>query len=379
MRTKTMTMMPTLHSAQRVVIKTGSALVTHEETGQPRYEWMASLAQDIHMLRCSGKQVILVSSGAVSLGRNLLGLKQKQALQLDEKQAAAACGQVALMDAWKAPFAKHGCIIAQLLLTLDTSEFRRHYLNARNTLETLLELGAVPIVNENDTVATAELRIGDNDRLAARVAEMAGADTLLILSDIDGFYTANPTTHTDAIHIPVVNALTPEIEAMAGNSGSAVGTGGMVTKLQAAKIAHGAGCHTWIGAGRPLHPVSQLMEHGGGTWFPAHTTPLNARKRWIRGMVNPAGSIIVDAGAAKALLGGGSLLAVGITAVHGAFDKGDAVRILSDQGKLLGKGLAAYDSNESRAIMGKKSDTFEALLGYKGKRPLIHRDDLALE
>lgn len=374
-----MTMMPTLHNAKRIVIKTGSALVTHEETGQPRFEWMASLAQDVSTLRKAGKQVILVSSGAVSLGSNLLGLRQKNSLRLDEKQAAAACGQVALMDAWKAPFAHHGYTVAQLLLTLDTSEFRRRYLNARNTLETLLELEAIPIVNENDTVATAELRIGDNDRLAARVAEMAGADTLLILSDIDGFYTANPSTNPDALYIPVVEALTPEIEAMAGDSGSAVGTGGMITKLQAVKIAHGAGCHTWIGAGRPLHPITNLLENGGGTWFTAHSTPLNARKRWIGGTVNPAGSISVDAGAEKALAAGGSLLAVGVTAISGDFDRGEAVRILSSTGKMLGKGLVAYDAAETRAIMGKKSDVFEALVGYKGKNALIHRDDMVLE
>lgn len=372
-------MTPTLHNAKRIVIKTGSSLVTHEETGQPRYEWMASLAQDVATLRKAGKQVILVSSGAVSLGRNLLGLKQKNALRLDEKQAAAACGQVALMDAWKTPFAHHGYTVAQLLLTLDTSEFRRRYLNARNTLETLLELGTVPIVNENDTVATAELRIGDNDRLAARVAEMAGADTLLILSDINGFYTANPSTNPNAEYIPLVEALTPEIEAMAGDSGSAVGTGGMITKLQAVKIAHGAGCHTWIGAGRPLHPITNLCEKGGGTWFTAHSTPLNARKRWIGGTVNPSGSVSVDAGAEKALTEGGSLLAVGVVSVKGDFDRGEAIRILSANGKILGKGLVAYDATETRAIMGKKSEAFESLIGYKGKSALIHRDDMVLE
>lgn len=375
----TTTKTPTLSDAKRIVIKTGSALVTHESTGQPRHDWMAGLAADMAALRQAGKEVILVSSGAVSLGRNLLGLKAKSALQLHEKQAAAACGQVALMDAWKAEFRRHDCIVAQLLLTLDTSEFRRAYLNARNTLETLLELGAVPIVNENDTVATAELRIGDNDRLAARVAEMAGADALLILSDIDGFYTADPTQTPDARHIPVVHSLTPQIEAMAGGSGSAVGTGGMVTKLQAVKIAHAAGCHTWIGAGRPLHPLRALQTQGGGTWFTASATPASARKRWIGGTVNPTGTLTVDAGAERALAQGNSLLAVGVVAVAGDFDKGEAVRILSQSGRLLGKGLVSYDAAETRLIMGKKTEAFEALVGYKGKSALIHRDDMVLE
>lgn len=370
---------PNLHNLRRIVIKTGSALVTDEATGQPRHEWMATLAADVAQLRKAGKQVILVSSGAVSLGRGLLGLRPKTALQLDEKQAAAACGQVALMDAWKAQFARHNYTVAQLLLTLDTSEFRRRYLNARNTLETLLELGAIPIVNENDTVATAELRIGDNDRLAARVAEMAGADALLILSDIDGFYTADPTRNPEAKHIPVVQTLTPEIEAMAGGSGSAVGTGGMVTKLQAVKIAHGAGCHTWIGAGKPLHPISTLMEKSGGSWFVASSTPVNARKRWIGGAVNPTGSLTVDAGAETALKQGNSLLAVGVTSVQGDFDRGEVVRIVSQKGTVLGKGIPAYDAGETRAIMGKKSEAFEALIGYKGKSALIHRDDMVLE
>lgn len=370
---------PNWTDAKRIVIKTGSALVTDEATGKPRSEWIASLAADVAALRTRGTEVILVSSGAVSLGRNLLGLKQKSALQLDEKQAAAACGQVALMDAWKAAFASHDRTVAQLLLTLDTSESRRQYLNARNTLQTLLELGAVPIVNENDTIATAEIRIGDNDRLAARVAEMAGADRLLILSDIDGFYTADPTTHTDAKRIPVVEALTPQIEAMAGKPSSAVGTGGMVTKLQAVKIAHAAGCHTWIGAGRPLRPIAQLQQQGGGTWFTASSTPANARKRWIGGSVNPTGSLSVDAGAAKALREGNSLLAVGVTSVQGAFEKGDAVTIRSAEGARLGIGLIAYDADETRLLMGKKTDAFEALVGYKGKTALIHRDDMVLE
>ncbi|MCH2547713.1 MAG: glutamate 5-kinase [Alphaproteobacteria bacterium] len=368
-----------LPDAQRIVIKTGSALVTHEATCQPRSEWMASLAEDIAALKKSGKQVILVSSGAVSLGRNLLGLDTKTLLSLDEKQAAAACGQVALMDAWRTSFAAHHLTVAQLLLTLDTSEFRRHYLNARNTLDTLLTLGAIPIVNENDTVATAELKIGDNDRLAARVAEMASADALLILSDIDGFYTADPRKQTDAAYLHHVPELTSEIEAMASNSSSTHGTGGMITKLQAVKIAHGAGCHTWIGAGRPLHPIKQLQSQGGGTWFTATATPKSARKRWISGTVKPTGSIIIDTGAQRALTQGNSLLAAGICGIDGQFDRGETVYIRTADGTAIGKGLIAYNSHETRLIMGKKSDVFESLLGYKGKNTLIHRDDMVLD
>lgn len=367
-----------LSNSQRIVIKTGSALVTDTETGQPRGSWMASLAADIAALKQAGKSVILVSSGAVSLGRNILGLRGKP-LELDEKQAAAACGQVALMEAWRTPFAAHGLHVAQLLLTLDTSEHRNRYLNARSTLETLLSLGVIPIINENDTVATAELKFGDNDRLAARVAEMAGADTLVILSDIDGLYTADPSKNPDATLIPLVSEITPEIERMAGKPASAVGSGGMITKIQAAKIAYGAGCSTVIAAGRDNHPITRLLEQGGGTWFTASTTPTSARRRWIAGGLRAAGSIVVDAGAERALLEGKSLLSAGVTSIEGDFGRGEAVEIRSVAGKLLGKGLIAYTSRETQLIKGRKSDAFEALIGYKGKNALIHRDDLVLE
>lgn len=368
---------PNLSHSRRVVIKTGSALVTQDD-GLPRKSWMASLAADIARLRESGKAVILVSSGAVSLGRNMLGLKQRP-LTLDEKQAAAACGQVALMDAWSEPFARHGLKVAQLLLTLDTSEHRNRYLNARNTLETLLELGVIPIINENDTVATAEIKFGDNDRLAARVAEMAGADTLVILSDIDGFYTADPVKNPDAKLIPVVEEITPEIEKMAGKPVSAVGSGGMITKIQAAKIAHNAGCSTLIAAGRHDHPLQCLLEQGGGTWFSASTTPVSARRKWIAGGLRAAGTLTVDSGAQKALAEGKSLLAAGVKTIEGQFGRGEAVHIVGQDGHLIGKGLIAYTAAEAQLLKGQKSEAFEAILGYKGKNALIHRDDLVLE
>lgn len=373
-----MTMTPAWSEAKRIVIKVGSALVTHQENGQPCTDWMATLAADIAALRKAGKQVILVCSGSVSLGCNLLNISRESSLELDEKQAAAACGQVAMMDAWKAQFATYHYTVAQLLLTLDTSESRRRYINARNTLNKLLKLGAMPIVNENDTIATTSLRIGDNDRLAARVAEMAGADMLLILSDINGFYTADPNTDPDAKLIPIVETLTPEIEAMAGAANSAVGTGGMVTKLMAVQIAQAAGCHTWIGAGRPLHPIRQLQQEGGGTWFLAHDDPASARKLWIGGSVRPTGVLVVDVGAEKALYDGNSLLPVGVVSIKGNFEKGDAVRIHNQQGQVLGTGLIGYDADEARLIMGHKSEEFERLIGYKGKSSLIHRDDMAL-
>ena len=373
-----MTTLPDLQHAKRLVIKTGSALVTDEVTGKPHARWMASLAADIAALMKAGKEVILVSSGAVSLGRGALKLAAKAQLKLPEKQAAAACGQVALMDAWGEAFAPHNIAPAQLLLTLDISEARARYLNARQTILTLLELGAIPVVNENDTVATAELKVGDNDRLAARVAEMIGADALVILSDIDGFYTADPNSNPDAKKYDAIHAITPEIEAMAGGARSNISSGGMATKIQAAKIALASGCHTLITSGKIQHPLQAAEKPGAGTWFVANATPATARKRWIGGKLKPTGSITLDAGAEKALGSGKSLLAAGITAVSGEFAKGEAVSILSADGKTLGTGLIAYDAAETRKIMGKKSEDFEAIIGYKGSSTLIHRDDLAL-
>lgn len=371
--------LPDLEHASRIVIKTGSALVTDEANGLPKTEWMISLAQDIANLQKLGKSVVLVSSGAVSLGRKTLGLQGKSPLSLAEKQASAACGQVALMQAWQKAFAHHDRHIAQALLTLDTSEQRPRYLNARNTLETLLEMGVIPIVNENDTVATAEIKFGDNDRLAARVAEMVMADALVILSDIDGFYTADPTQHHDAELLREIREITPEIEAMAGNSRSGLGSGGMITKLAAARIATGAGCHTLIAAGKPDNPLNRAMTGKTGTWFTASSSPKTARKRWIAGSLKPAGTLIVDDGAAAALKQGKSLLAAGVKEVKGRFDRGEAVMIEDHLGVKLGLGLIAYNDEETRLIRGKRSEDFESLIGYQGRKALIHRDDLVIE
>lgn len=374
-----MASIPRITDAATLVIKTGSALVTDSETGEARREWMASLMADIAALRKAGKHIVLVSSGAVALGRHALGLREKHALRLEEKQAAAACGQVALMDAWRDEAAKCGLNVAQMLLTLDISEQRGRYLNARNTLQTLLELGIIPIVNENDTIATAEIKVGDNDRLAARVAEMAGADALVIFSTIEGFYTADPSLDKTADKLDVIETITADIEKMAGKSRSHLASGGMITKLVAAKLAQSSGCHTLIADGRLQHPLQAAQKTGAGTWILARETPAAARKRWIAGALQPTGSLRVDAGAAKALREGNSLLAAGITHVQGNFQKGDAVTILNRDSKPLGKGLVAYDAAEMALIKGKKSDDFEAILGYKGKSTVIHRDDMVLE
>lgn len=367
---------PSLATAKRIVIKIGSALLTDEATGAPHAQWMADLAADIAGLRSLGKHVILVSSGAVSLGRAQLQLKEKSQLRLQEKQAAAACGQVLLMNAWRDAFLPHNTQVAQILLTLDISEQRNRYLNARNTFTTLLELGVVPIVNENDTIATAELRFGDNDRLAARVAEMLGADVLLIFSDVDGFYTADPTRDKNAKRYDRIEEITPETEAMAGASSTTVGSGGMITKIAAAKMAKAAGCHMLLASGKVK---SALQKAESGTWFIAESNPSAARKRWIAGALNVLGSVTVDAGAEKALSTGGSLLAVGVTRIEGNFERGEAVSIKNAAGKILGKGLIGYTSEEAKLLLGKKSDAFESLIGYKSNNALIHRDDMAME
>lgn len=368
-----------IHNFKRVVLKIGSSLLTEEASGTVRAEWLGTLAADIARLRAMGKEIIIVTSGAVALGRGVLTIHHKP-LKLEEKQAAAACGQPLIMQAWREALASHRIATAQLLLTIDDSENRRRYLNARNTLETLLERGVVPVINENDTVATAELRFGDNDRLAARVAQMASAELLVIFSDIDGLYTANPHTDPTAVFIPELHEITPAIEQMAGGSSSTVGTGGMVTKLAAAKIALSAGCHMLIARGSGAHPLAQLEQPGArGTWCVASATPLSARKHWIGGALKPIGTLVVDAGAAQALLNGKSLLPAGVTRVEGTFERGDAVWIAEASGRVLGKGLSAYSSADAERIRGRKSDAIEAILGFKGRDTLVHRDDLALE
>ena len=367
---------PSLASARRLVIKVGSSLLVDQHSGDIHRKWMNSLASDIARCRARGQEIILVSSGAVAVGRHHLHLTPP--LRLDEKQAAAATGQIRLAHAWQEALAAHSITVAQILLTLEDSEDRQRYINARNTLDTLLRLNAVPVINENDTVATAELRFGDNDRLAARVAQMAGADALVLFSDIDGLYTADPRKNPDAQFIPQVHELSPEIEAMAGNPGSSVGSGGMVTKLLAARICLAAGCRMAVALGSPLHPLLQIEQGARCTWFIPKAEPKASRKQWILGALSPAGIVRVDDGAAKALRKGGSLLPAGIVAIEGDFQIGDCVLINDSKNQVLGRGLAAYDAADALRIIGRKSAEFETILGYRGQDELIHRDDLVM-
>jgi glutamate 5-kinase len=364
-----------LSRARRVVIKIGSALLADESGGLHR-DWLAGVCDDIAMLRESGKQVIVVSSGAIALGRIALGLRAS-ALRLDEAQAAAAVGQIELARAYQASLAARGIAAAQLLLTWSDTEERRRYLNARNTVSTLLRLGAVPIINENDTVTTSEIRYGDNDRLAARVASMSSADCLILLSTVDGMYTMPPDRDPGARHIPEIDRVTPEIEAMAGDAGPH-GTGGMVTKLEAARIATKSGCHMAITDGRPPRPVRALERGARATWFVAETSPGAARKRWIAATLKPRGRVIVDEGAEAALRSGKSLLPAGVTHIEGAFERGDAVAIVNLENDEIARGLTAYDDADARLIAGRNSREIETILGYRGRSALVHRDDLVV-
>jgi glutamate 5-kinase len=366
-----------LAAARRVVIKVGSALLVEKSTGSVNRDWLEALADDIAAVRARGQEVVLVSSGAIALGRRELGLAKRKP-KLEEKQAAAAVGQIRLAHAWKEVLERRGITVAQVLLTLGDTEERRRYLNARNTLTTLLRLGAIPVINENDTVATAEIRYGDNDRLGARVAQMVSADCLVLLSDVDGLYTADPTRDETAQFIPEVPRITPEIEAMAGGSASDVGSGGMATKVLAAKIAIAAGCHMCIAAGREAHPLRRIESGARCTWFVADASPVTVRKQWIAGMLKPSGEMVVDAGAARALRDGRSLLPAGVTEVKGRFDRGDAVVVLDPAGVEIARGLAAYSSTDAERIRGRRSSELEALLGFRGRDEMIHRDDLVL-
>jgi glutamate 5-kinase len=366
-----------LGRAKRVVVKVGSSLLVGAD-GAPDAAWLSALCADIARLRARGQQVLVVSSGAVALGRRRLGLT-KRALTLPEKQAAAAAGQSALMRAWEVALEPHALGVAQVLLTRDDTETRRRWLNARATVDTLLALGVVPVVNENDTVVTEEIRYGDNDRLAARVAQMIGADALVLLSDIDGLYTADPRRDPGARHIPRVTHLTAEIEAMAGgaNAGAGVGTGGMATKILAARIAQQAGCATIITLGSRPGPLAAIEAGEAATVIEPTVSARAAYKAWIAGSLAPHGGLTVDAGAARALAQGKSLLPAGVTAVEGRFGKGDAVVVRDDQGREIGRGLSRYDSADAEKIRGLKSDAIEAALGFT-EGPLIHADDLAL-
>jgi glutamate 5-kinase len=371
-----------LSTARRVVIKVGSSLLIDQETGKPHEARFAAIAADAAKLRAEGKAIVIVSSGAVALGRRALGLKAGK-LRLEEKQAAAAAGQPKLMRAWEDALGKHDAPVAQALLTFYDTEQRRRWLNARATMETLLERGAVTIVNENDTVATDEIRYGDNDRLAARVAQMLGADVLVLLSDIDGLYDADPRSNPNANHIPEVRKLTPDIVAMAGgvNTAAGVGSGGMATKLDAARIGMTAGCSTLITLGTHASaagPIAAVTSGAKGTWFIADLTPETARRQWLAGALRPTGSVRVDAGAARALKSGKSLLAAGVTSVAGRFERGDAVDVIGPDGATIARGVSAYSSEDATRLIGRKSDEFEAILGYRGRPALIHVDDMVL-
>jgi glutamate 5-kinase len=363
--------------AKRVVIKVGSALLVDAEKGRLNRTWLEGFAADVARVRKRGQEVILVSSGAIALGRRHLGLSAGK-LRLEESQAAAAVGQIRLAHAYKELLEAHEVTVAQILLTLGDTEQRRRYLNARGTLNTLLSLGSVPVINENDTVATAEIRYGDNDRLAARVAQMVGADCLILLSDIDGLYTANPADDPDADFVARVLEITPAIEAMAGGTGSDMGSGGMQTKIAAAKIALGAGCYLCIAKGAVEHPLQRIEEGARCTWFVPSSTPLATRKQWIAGTLRPAGAIVVDDGAVRALMGGKSLLPAGVIRAMGRLDRGDTVSIIGPDGSEVARGICAYSDGDAARIIGRQSADIEKILGFRGRDEIVHRDDLVL-
>jgi glutamate 5-kinase len=366
--------------AQRLVMKIGSALLVDKASGTVKAPWLHSIAADLTRLRAlnPSRSIVVVSSGAVALGRLRLGLK-RQVLRLEEKQAAAAVGQIALAGAWQQAFAPHGLNVAQVLLTQDDTEHRQRHLNARQTLLTLLAQGVVPVINENDTIATAEIRFGDNDRLAARVAQMIGADALFLLSDIDGLYTADPRMDSNAVHLPFIEQLTPAIEDMAGKAPPGYSSGGMITKLMAARIATQAGCAMVIANGTALHALDALQKGARHTVFAAHTTPHNARKQWLASLLQTQGILRVDEGAANALRAGKSLLPAGIRAVEGTFERGDVVEVYAPENACpIARGLCAYSSQDVNLIIGRNSRDLNALLGYAGKSEVLHRDDYVL-
>ena len=366
-----------LSGHRRIVIKIGSSLLVDAASGALKQAWLESLADDLSALAQAGCEVVLVSSGAIAMGRVVLGMKQRPD-KLEDAQAAAAVGQIALGRAYAEVLGARRLVAGQVLLTLSDTESRRRYLNARATINTLLGHRAIPVVNENDTVATNEIRYGDNDRLAARVASMIGADVLVLLSDIDGLYTAPPASDPDARHIPFVERVTPQIEAMAGGEGSSLSRGGMKTKIDAAKMATGAGTAMVIASGKVMNPLAAIDAGARCTWFAPDGNPATARKRWIAGSLDPHGEVHVDAGARRALLAGKSLLAAGITAVTGQFERGDAVRILGPAGEEIARGLVAYDSADAARIAGRRSADIEAILGYAGRNAMVHRDDMAI-
>lgn len=368
---------PEWAAAKRIVVKIGSALLVDRASGRLKQGWLDALIDDVAVLAKAGKDVVLVSSGAIALGRHTLALP-KGPLELEQSQAAAAVGQISLAHAYQERFAARGLVAAQILLTLGDTEERRRYLNARHTLQTLLALKAIPVVNENDTVATTEIRYGDNDRLSARVASMVSADCLVLLSDIDGLYTAPPGTSAEARRLDVVAEITPEIEAMAGDAGTELSKGGMKTKIEAGRIARGAGCNMVIASGKVDHPLAAIAAGAPCTWFLAPSDPVTAKKRWISGQLEPKGAVYLDPGAEKALLSGKSLLPAGVTRLDGSFDRGDAVLIRAADGRELGRGLVAYTRSEAERIIGKRTQEIAEILGFERTDELIHRDDMAL-
>ncbi len=369
--------MATLTDAKRLVVKIGSALLVDRDSGELRADWLRSLADDIAAIRARGTDVILVSSGSIALGRGVLNLGVAD-LPLEQSQAAAAVGQIRLARAYEEALEPHGIVTGQVLVTLEDSENRRRYLNSRATLETLLSLGVTPIVNENDTIATDEIRYGDNDRLAAQVAVTVGADQLVLLSDVNGLYTANPADDPSATRLAVIDAITPEIMAMAGDAGSGLSKGGMKTKVLAARIATEAGCAMAITLGSPQNPLAKLEKDASSTWFTAQVTPQAARKRWIAAM-KPRGSVTIDAGAITALQSGRSLLPAGVRASDGDFERGEAIAIQGPDGATIGQGLTRYTGVETTQIAGKRSADIADILGYTGRAALIHRDDMVLQ
>jgi glutamate 5-kinase len=368
--------LPQLKSFKRIVVKIGSALLVDRSTGLKR-EWLESLCADVAALAKGGTEILLVSSGAIALGRTVLKLP-KGALKLEESQASAAVGQIALARAYDEALGAHGLTTSQILLTLGDTEERRRYLNARATVDTLLRLKAVPVINENDTVATSEIRYGDNDRLAARVATMMGADLLILLSDIDGLYTAPPHLDPKAEFLPVIEKITPAIEAMAGAAASEISKGGMKTKLDAGKIATAAGTAMIITSGARLNPLSAIDRGERASLFKPSLNPVSAWKTWIAGNLEPAGRLQIDAGALTALLSGKSLLAAGVRSVQGNFERGDTVAVIGPDGREAARGLVAYDSSDAVKITGKKSSDIPAILGYEARAAMIHRDDMVV-
>jgi glutamate 5-kinase len=368
---------PSLDSFRRIVVKVGSSLLVDHAGGTLKHAWLEALADDLAELHRAGKDVLVVSSGSIALGRTVLKLP-KGALRLEDSQAAAAVGQIALARTWSEVLGTRGMTAGQILVTLNDTEERRRYLNARETIGRLLDMRAVPVINENDTVATSEIRYGDNDRLAARVATMASADLLILLSDIDGLYTAPPHEDPSATLIPVVPRITAEIEAMAGGAASELSRGGMRTKIEAGKIATAGGTHMVIADGRVAHPVQRIASGANCTWFLTPSNPVTARKKWIAGSLEPRGTVHIDAGAARALSSGASLLPAGVTRVEGSFARGDSVVIRDARGAEIGRGLVAYDAIEAAQLVGRNSREIEAVLGAPGRAEMIHRDDMAL-